>query len=93
MSEDQLRGAIANINRWLELQRAQHAKDEAELPDISDLVEAIRETVNAGDAYNAAHPDTAKTEDSPAGKRWLEAFDQLRSLLSDCDKAMEAFAR
>lgn len=64
-----------------------------ELPDISDLVEAIRETVNAGDAYNAAHPGAAKTEDSPAGERWRKAFGQLRSLLSDCDKAMEAFAR
>lgn len=64
-----------------------------ELPDIFDLVDAIRETVNAGDAYNAAHPGAAKTEDSPAGERWRKAFSQLRSLLSDCDKAMEAFAR
>lgn len=69
------------------------ASDTPELPDISDLVEAIRETVNAADGYSAAHPDAERTEDSPAGERWRKAFSQLRSLLSDCDKALEAFAR
>lgn len=64
-----------------------------ELPDISELVEAIRETVAAGDGYNEAHPNEAPTVDSTAGKRWREAFANLRSLLSDCDKAMEAFAK
>ncbi len=61
-----------------------------EPPDISELVEAIRDAVEAADAFNAAHPDDEYPDDE-TGKRWRAAFDRLRALLSDCDKAMEAF--
>ncbi|MGB3415745.1 MAG: hypothetical protein WBA36_03660 [Mesorhizobium sp.] len=68
------------------------ADDASAFPDISELVEAIRETVDAGDAYIAAHPDDFATHpDSDAGKRWSAALDRLRAILSDCEKAMEAF--
>jgi hypothetical protein len=93
-SDDTLQRIIANIKNSQEQAASVTAADDAgELPDISELVEAIRETVAAGDGYNAAHPEAKPTEDSPAGKRWREAFAHLRTLLSDCDKAMEAFAK
>ena len=66
------------------------AGDVPALPDVSELVEAIRETVAAGDAYHTAHPGL-EYPDSEAGKRWGAAFDRLRELLSDCDHATEAF--
>ena len=64
--------------------------DPIDPPDVSEFVEAIRETVEAGDAFNTAHPDL-EYPDSDAGLRWRAAFDRLRKLLSDCDHAMEAF--
>jgi hypothetical protein len=72
-----------------------HAADEAEageLPDVSEIVEVIRETVNAADAYNAAHPDEPRTPDDATGNRWRAAFDRLRALLTEIDTALEAFS-
>jgi hypothetical protein len=72
-----------------------YAADEAEagkLPDVSDLVDAIRETVNAADAYDAAHPDEPRTPDDATGNRWWDAFDRLRALLTEIDTALEAFS-
>jgi hypothetical protein len=61
-------------------------------PDISELVEAIREAVNAADAYHDAHPNNPRTIRDDAGTRWLTAFDRLRTLLTEIDTAMEAFS-
>lgn len=70
------------------------SKDEqTEFPDIAELVAAIREVVAAGDGYCATHPDELIQPASPEGLRWCEAFARLRNLLSDCDKAMEAFQK
>ena len=62
-----------------------------ECPDISELVEAIRETVKAAEAYNAAYPSELRHRSSHEGQRYCAAFARLTDLLSDCDKAMEAF--
>lgn len=69
------------------------ASDAPELPDISEMVEAIRETVEAANAYQAEFGKQPFDTLPLAGKRFELALADLRSLLSDCDKALEAFAR
>ena len=84
-TDQQLRDALKVLNSG-------EGDDKACAPDISDLVEAIREAVDAAVEFDAAHPDL-EFPDSKVGKRWQAAFDRLRDLLSDCDKAMEAFGK
>lgn len=66
--------------------------DPAEFPDISEMIEAMREAVCAGDAYNAFHPDELKTADDEPGRRWDVSFEALRALVAECDAATEAFS-
>jgi hypothetical protein len=95
IDDERLGRIIARIRDDIERRESVEAPgraDEAppELPDISELVEAIRETVEAADAYDAAHPDEPKTARDETGRRWIASFDRLRSLLKDCSIAMEA---
>lgn len=68
-------------------------EDEPEAPDISELVEAIREMVEASDEYLAAFAASPLDAHRAAiaHDRQAAAIGHLRTLLSDCDKAMEAF--
>lgn len=63
--------------------------EQRELPEISELVDAIRDAVKAADAFNIAHPEL-EFPDSAAGQDWKSAFERLRQALSVCDKALEA---
>jgi len=56
---------------------------EAEPPDISDLVEAIREVSKYAWLVEP-------TVQGPPADHWRDAIARLRELLAVCDKAMEA---
>lgn len=78
MSDDRLKAALA-----------EHDEGSADLPDISEMAEAIREAVKAADAYHAAHPDDDLIP-GEAATRWKAAFDRLRALDTQIQKGLEA---
>jgi len=101
LSDDDMRTIIRNItdpaSREDALDRAEmavadafHAAQEddgeADFPDISEMVEAMRATVSTADAWLAANP--AIVEDaSPEWEAWNRSFTTLRDLVARIDAA------
>jgi len=89
-----------NLRDTLEVWRARGEKptdgevpDADTLPDLDEIVAAIRETVAAADAFNAAHPEIALPE-TPGATGWETAFNRLRDLDNRITTSMEkTFAR
>lgn len=63
---------------------------DADFPDVSELVEAIEDVIEAGDALRVDHPDLPLPDDE-AGRRWVAAFERLRALHNRSQAAMEEF--
>lgn len=101
LSDDDMRTIIRNItdpaSREDALDRAEMAvaeafdaaqedAGEADFPDISEMVEAMRGTVSAADAWLAANP--AIVEDAtPEWEAWNRSFTALRDLVARIDAA------
>lgn len=98
LSDDALRTIIRNItdaaNREDALARAEaevaslvdEDDGEDEFPDVSEMVEAMRDTVSTADAWLAANP--AIVEDAtPEWEAWNRSFTALRDLVARIDAA------
>lgn len=72
LSDDQLREIVANIHT---------AAAKPDFPDISEMVDALREIVAASDAYD---------ESEAANERCLRAVEACRELIAEADAAMDA---
>lgn len=98
LSDDDMRTIIRNItdaaNREDALARAEaevaslvdEDGGEADFPDVSEMVEAMRDTVSTADAWLAANP--AIVEDAtPEWEAWNRSFTALRDLVARIDAA------
>lgn len=67
------------------------AADGADLPDVSEMAEAMKELVVADRAWWAANPDAPAHPDTPEWRRYAVAFGRIRGLVERIDMGMEAF--
>lgn len=95
MSDEQLRSAIDSLKEHYsepqDLPEGEGCDPVPEMPDASEIAEALGEALAAGDAYTAAHPDEPATILDEAGERWHAAWVRLRALNDQINQALEAF--